>query len=369
MKKVLISIILLVVVFVSCTHDPEELIAPNDPDVSEEPTDTTLVVFDMSAVPYPELSTYNFFHSPMSALEPVPGVLPFEPITSLFSDYAHKKRFVWMPEGASAQYVEDGSVLNFSDGAVLIKNFYFDNVLPDNMRRIMETRIMFKRNGAWESACYKWNAQQTEAYFDMNGSFNPLEWVDALGVSHQVNYRIPAAAECHTCHKISGIDTPIGPKPQNLNKSLAYATGTMNQLDKWAQMGYLQSSFPSNIVTTVRWDDPTQTLTDRVRAYVDMNCAHCHGDGRHCDYRPMRFAWQETADLVNLGVCVPPEDLIDPTFNYIVSSGQPNRSMLFHRLSSTAEDVRMPLLGRTVVHQEALDLFNEWINSLSPPCP
>ncbi len=366
MKKALLTILLVIAVFVSCTNEPEELIAPEVPETPQN--GTSPVVFDMDEVPYPILSTYNFYDGAMADLEPVAGVLPYDVITPLFSDYAHKKRFVWMPADVSAQYVDDKSILNFPEGAVLIKNFYYDGVQPGNVRRIMETRILFKRNGVWEFADYRWNPEQTEAYFDLNGSITPLDWVDELGVSKHVDYRIPAAAECHTCHKISGIDTPVGPKPQNLNATYDYSTGAANQLAKWSAMGYLQGGYPSDIATTVKWNDPTQTLTDRVRAYVDMNCAHCHGDGRHCDYRPMRFAWHETGDMVNLGVCVPPEDPIDPSYIYIVAAGNVNRSMLYHRITSTAEDVRMPLLGRTLVHEEAVTLFADWINTLTPPC-
>lgn len=365
MKKVLLLIVLVMAVL-SCTHDPEELVAPLVP--GGPVGGTSPVVFDMDAVPYPVLSTYNFYQGPLADLEPVEGVLPYDVITPLFSDYAHKERFVWMPQGLGAEYVGDGTVLSFPAGTVLIKNFYYDNVLPQHARRIMETRLLFKRDGAWEFACYKWNMEQTEAYFDLNGSVNPLDRVDGNGIIRHVDYRIPAEAECHTCHKIGGIDTPIGPKPQNLNRSYDYASGTAGQLEKWASVGYLRGGYPTNIATTVRWDDPAQDLTDRVRAYVDMNCSHCHDAGRHCDYRPMRFAWHDTGDPVNLGVCVPPEDPIAPGLTYIVAAGNANRSMLHHRIASTAENVRMPLLGRTLVHEEAVALFTEWINAMDPPC-
>jgi DNA gyrase inhibitor GyrI len=36
-------------------------------------------------------------------------------------------------------------------------------------------------------------------------------------------------------------------------------TGTMNQLAKWAEMGYLAPGYPGSIATTVRWDDPAET--------------------------------------------------------------------------------------------------------------
>ncbi len=366
MKKVLLLLSLVVLVFVSCRNDAEEIIAPEP--TPPEVNDSSPVVFDPSQVPYATLSAYNFFEVPLSEMKPVQGVLPYDVITPLFSDYAHKKRFVWMPEGVSASYVNAKSILDFPDGTVLIKSFYFDNVLPGNTRRILETRLLFKVNGEWQFADYKWNAEQTEAYFDLNGSINPLDWVDEQGITRHVDFRIPAGAECHTCHKISGIDTPIGPKLRNLDRYYSYESGVADQLQKWEQMGYLSPGYPTDAEAVVAWDDPTQTLTDRVRAYVDMNCAHCHDEGRHCDYRPMRFAWQDTEDAVNLGVCIPPEDPIDPSFVYIVAANNVNRSMLYHRITSTAEDVRMPLLGRTVVHEEAVQLIEDWINSLPEPC-
>ncbi|MCB0786314.1 MAG: hypothetical protein KDC02_19165, partial [Flavobacteriales bacterium] len=69
------------------------------------------------------------------------------------------------------------------------------------------------------------------------------------------------------------------------------------------------------------------------------------------------------------GLCVPPEDPIQPDMTYIVSAGLPERSMMHFRLASTAVNARMPLLGRTVVHEEGLALITEWIESIDPPCP
>ena len=54
--------------------------------------------------PLPSLSEYGFFDSPLASLQPRDRVLPYEPITSLFTDYAFKKRFVWMPEGAEVPF-------------------------------------------------------------------------------------------------------------------------------------------------------------------------------------------------------------------------------------------------------------------------
>jgi uncharacterized repeat protein (TIGR03806 family) len=264
--------------------------------------------------------------------------------------------------------VADSVVLDFPDGAVMIKNFYYDHVQPDDERRIIETRRSVQTSGEWHFADYVWNDAQTEAVLDLNGSNTPVQWLDDLGVLRNVMYRIPSEVECKTCHKASNIAIPIGPKPQNIKKPFTYPEGTMDQMAKWEAMGYLTSGYPATIETVAKWDDPYADLNDRVRAYVDVNCSHCHSEGRHCDYRPMRFAWHETTVPENLGICVPPDDPIEPSQDYIVSAGHPERSMLYYRINSTAEAVRMPLFGRTLIHEEAVTLFHDWINSLSPPC-
>jgi uncharacterized repeat protein (TIGR03806 family) len=365
MKKVLLALVLMSA-FVSACRKEEAEDVPVTPD--PPPTQTSPVVFDMTQVPYGVLSTYNFFLGNMADLAPVYGVLPYDVITPLFSDYAHKKRFLWMPAGVKATYVDDKSVLDFPNGAVMIKNFYYDHVLPEDATRIIETRLLFKRNGAWEFADYIWNAEQTEATLDLVGSYVPLTWLNDDGTQHSTTYRVPSAAECQTCHKRDNLPIPIGPKPQNLNMDLAYSDGTMNQLTKWNQFGYLNSGYPSNIETVVRWDDPTASLNDRVRAYVDMNCSHCHAADRHCDYRPMRFAWSETVDPAMLGVCVAPDDPLLPQQTHIVKPGNLERSLLYYRISATDETVRMPLLGRTVVHEEGRQLIQDWILSLTQVC-
>ncbi|MEZ4800116.1 MAG: hypothetical protein R2809_10145 [Flavobacteriales bacterium] len=46
----------------------------------------------------------------MSELHPNERVLPYDVITPLFTDYAKKKKFVWMPEGTSAIYASDNNM-------------------------------------------------------------------------------------------------------------------------------------------------------------------------------------------------------------------------------------------------------------------
>ena len=116
---------------------------------SSQPLPSGGVHFDPDEAPYPKLSDYGFFRaiSP-EAFSPNEGVLLYEPITPLFTDYAHKARYVWMPDSVQASVAEDGR-LQFPDNSVLIKHFYYpaDFSQPSQGRDLVETRLLMKRDG------------------------------------------------------------------------------------------------------------------------------------------------------------------------------------------------------------------------------
>ncbi len=373
MKKNYFLIILLASFsFYSCS-DKDDTYIPIDP--------VSPVTVDLTQVPYPKLSDYKFFEGELKNQMPSLNVLPYEPASALFTDYAHKKRFVWMPPGLKSTYDSDSSVLELPVGAALIKTFYYDNVeniTPSGGTRIIETRIMIRKTEGWIFAEYVWNEEQTEAYFDLAGQNTAVTW-NENGVVKSANYRIPSEEQCIVCHKAKKVvgeeeltvHIPIGIKPQNLNFDLNYGTDSKNQLTKWIEQGYLDGNFtlPSVENSTVNYNDTSKSLEDRARSYVDINCAHCHQADRHCDYRPMRFAFHETFNnQTNMGVCVNTMDMQDfpAALSKIVTPGNKNRSMLYYRLNTENPGYMMPLHGRSIIHEEGVSLIESWINSLEP---
>ena len=364
--------------FLSCGTDDENYVFIPDP--------TSPVTVDLSQVPYAKLSDYHFFDGEIKNQNPSLDVLPYEPASSLFTDYAHKKRFVWMPKNTSATFNGDEKVLELPVGAALVKTFYYDNVqniTPAGGTRIIETRIMIRKFSGWIFANYVWNDEQTEAFLDLEGSYTDISWKDENNVIKSTNYRIPNEIQCIVCHKTNqvvdgnttSVNIPIGIKPQNLNFSKNFGTANANQLTKWMQEGYLQNNFslPTASNTAIDYNDVSKPISLRARSYVDINCAHCHQTNQHCDYRPMRYAFNETGaqnGLTNMGVCVETQDMqdFDESLAQIVNPGNVNRSMMHFRLNTTNEAYRMPLHGRTIIHEEGVQLVEAWINSLSS-CP
>jgi uncharacterized repeat protein (TIGR03806 family) len=359
-----------IILIFSCTDNDDEEYIPVSP-----------VTVDLTQVPYPNLSDYHFFEGEMKNQVPSLDVIPYEPISSLFTDYAHKKRFIWLPKGTKATYNGDDEILELPLGAAIIKTFYYDNVQPSNTTKIIETRIMIRKSEGWIFADYVWNDEQTEAYLDLNGSTKNITFKDENDVTRTVDYRIPNESQCIVCHKTKSYENgnyvqkniPIGIKPQNLNKTYNYVNDTKNQLTKWIELGMLENNFslPSETNTIVDYNDSSKPLEKRVRSYFDINCAHCHKEHGHCDYRPMRFAFSETLNnSTNMGVCVSTQDMqnFEPALSKIVTPGNIYRSMLYYRLNTIDETYRMPLHGRTLIHDEGVLLVEEWINSLTNPC-
>ena len=324
------------------------------------------VNYNINEMPYDNLSEYNFFQGELKNLDPVYGVIPYELISSLFTDYSIKNRFLWMPDGVSAEYISSSSVFDFPVGTILIKNFSYDDVLPEMISKNIETRLMIKKESGWIFADYIWNEDQSEALFNLDGSIVDIAWLQN-GQERNINYRIPSASECLTCHKILDDAIPNGVKPRNINKTLDYRSNSMNQLDKWMEMGYL-NSYPADIEAVANWKDLSEPLEKRVRSYIDINCAHCHSDNTHCEYRPIRLNFEATEDLANMGVCLTPDTDLGNGTDLIINPGNISRSVLHFRMTSNEEQYRMPLIGRSIVHDEAIEMIEEWINSLDNNC-
>jgi hypothetical protein len=82
----------------------------------------------------------------------------------------------------------------------------------------------------------------------------------------------------------------------------------------------------------------------------------------------MRFAFSETTVPANMGICVQPQEFINSSLTYIVAKRSPLRSALYYRMNNVVESERMPLLGRTIIHTEAVDMIREWISTMDATC-
>ncbi|MFT7197272.1 MAG: putative repeat protein (TIGR03806 family) [Marinoscillum sp.] len=315
-----------------------------------------------------QLSEWGFFDLPLNTLLPTKGVVPYELNTPLFSDYALKSRFVKIPKGTQANY-HATEVMDFPKGTILIKNFYYVNDLTNKNsdKRIIETRLLLNDEQGWNALTYVWNDEQTEATLEIAGRNVPVSWTDLNGTLRQVNYSVPNLGQCKSCHELSGRMSLIGPTARQLNKAYTYSSGPSNQLDYWSAHGML-TGLPEISARPLLpiWDDPnTGSLAERSRAWLEINCAHCHRPEGPAKNTGLYLTYNES-DPYKLGIMKPPVAAGRGSggLKFGIVPSKPEESILYHRIASTDPGVMMPEVGRKLTHEEGILLIKNWIAAM-----
>lgn len=324
---------------------------------------------DRTELNYKEnLSEYGFFKGDIKLQSPNDGVVPYSLNSPLFSDYAHKLRFVRLPNGLKVNYNPD-SVLQFPVGTAIVKTFYYKNDERNDRlgRRLMETRVLLHESKGWVALPYIWNKEQTEAVLEVAGGSENVSWLNQKGEKQSVEYNIPNMNQCKGCHERAGKITPIGPSARQLNSDFDYLEGRANQLTHWTEKGYLQH-LPidkKSIPYLVNYSDHSASLDDRVKAYLDINCAHCHNSQGPARSSGLFLGW-DVKDKTAYGFLKPPVAAGRGSGNlkYDIVAGKPEESILYFRMSSRDPGVMMPELGRSLNHDEGVELVKNWIKSL-----
>ncbi|OQW73074.1 MAG: hypothetical protein BVN33_11320 [Proteobacteria bacterium ST_bin13] len=341
------------------------------------------------------LADWGLFDVKDGHIAPRAGLVSYELATPLFSDYAQKWRAVFVPKGMSAKY-DPVKTFDFPVGTIIAKTFYYatpvgtapgtsehvlkvtpavyqpgDKGLDLSHARMIETRLLVKRADGWQALPYVWNAEQTEATLQRTGAEIPLVF-DEAGKSTRFTYTVPNVNQCAGCHATDRTKTlmPIGPKARHLNRDFPGIGGDINQLTRLTKIGYLLGApSPATAPRDARFTDLTASIDARARAYLDINCAHCHSATG-----PARVSglWLDspTMDLRKLGTCKPPIAAGTGTGNrvYSIVPGHPEQSIMAYRLESDDPGEMMPENGRSLTHAEGVALIKQWIAGLKGGC-
>jgi len=314
---------------------------------------------------FPEkLSDFEFFLDDSAQL-PNDKVIPYELISTLFSDYSYKQRWVYVPGNKKAKYVENW-VFDFPTGSALIKTFYYpvDERAPELGKQLLETRLLLRKESGWQAVSYAWNEEQNEAYKKIAGKTINVAWTDFMGEEKTVRYRVPNVNQCKECHDADDKISPIGPKARNINKKFDFKDGEFNQLVYWMNREIIDD-YPMDLISPVDWTDETKDINDRVRSYLDVNCGHCHSPTGNANSTGLYLHLNETRDI-NLGVFKKPVATGRGSggYKYSIVPGKPEESILLYRMESMDPGVMMPESGRALTHKEAVEMVREWIYGL-----
>jgi uncharacterized repeat protein (TIGR03806 family) len=306
----------------------------------------------LSERPATTLAAYRLFRD-VAGKEPNTGVVAYDLPTPLFSDYATKRRYVFLPPEVRAQHREDGAI-EFPVGAVLIKTFEYpaDMRQADSAIRTIETRLFIRGRAGWTANTYVWNADGTEARLQVAGASTRVTWTGSDGVDHSIDYAIPNRNQCKGCHSVDGELAPIGPTAVHFAEP--DRTGE-TELARWTRLGLLDGA-PQASTPAARGSDA------QARAYLDINCAHCHNPRGPANTSGLDLRATQT-DAAKWGLRKRPiaAGRASADLSFAIDPGHPERSILLHRMESTDPGVMMPELGRTTVHAEGVALVRAWI--------
>ncbi|MCA9701778.1 MAG: hypothetical protein KC431_29930, partial [Myxococcales bacterium] len=245
---------------------------------------------DLEALPYETLSEYGFFLGELQELNPAAGVHPYTVVSPLFSDFAGKDRFMYLPEG-STLHVDwqaaspgpggEGELWDWPMGSVLIKNFYFDldrsNPGQEENAKLVETRLLVRFPDGWEVYTYLWDDEETEAVLTKFGKLVEIAFTDEQGQPATQEYKVPSLEQCGSCHARDNVLYTLGPVSLQMNYDVVRDGQTINQMQWLADRGLFDEALPdlSDYPTLVNPMGGSGTLDQKARSYLHANCSHC----------------------------------------------------------------------------------------------
>jgi uncharacterized repeat protein (TIGR03806 family) len=341
---------------------------------ASEPSDTAQVRPNPAPIgaPWQTLSEWRLF-SDIEGQIPSEGVIPFEVISVLYADDAEKHRFLYLPPGGKIGW-KDTERWDFPVGTILVKTFSYprDARAPEQGVQALETRLLVhEAEGAWAAHVYVYGDSPSEALHVRSGRTLEVDRIDEQGTLRHERYNVPTEFDCESCHGIKADMRPLGPRTRQMDREHDYGQGLENQIDYLARLGSFDTT-PS--AERQRLADPfgDGPIVERARSFMDANCAHCHSLGGKSDSTGYWINYENTDPVTgnpsHWGVCKFPTSAGNASggLTYDIVPGNPDASIVIHRMASTEPRIKMPPLLTRRADERGIQVLREWIASMPP---
>jgi uncharacterized repeat protein (TIGR03806 family) len=317
--------------------------------------------------PFPtRLSETGLFVS-VKEQTPARGVMAYGVNAPGWIDGASAQRFLALPGDTQIQFAESRG-WNFTNGAVLVQTISMKREAGDSAsERKIETRVLLKQEGEWAGYSYRWNEEQTDAALvRKEGQDIELRLDQTDGTVYTRAWHIPSRAECLACHSRAA-NFVLGLSSVQMNRDFESAGTTSNQIFRLATLGMLsgvtnQSS--SSLGRLVNPYDESEEVEKRARSYLHANCSVCHVEAGGGNAQ-MELEITRDRDRMRLIEARPQHDTFGIVNAMLIAPGEPERSVLLHRLRRRGPG-QMPPLGTRRVDEGGVSLIREWIARMKP---
>lgn len=332
------------------------------------------------------LSTTGLF-SQVRTHQLASGVVPFTINAHQWQDYATAEYFIALPGTTSVQDYENKKPFandvswnpihfHVPKDAVVGKtiSLEMEKGNPQSRKRI-ETQILHFDGEAIQGYTFAWRDDQSDAdLVPADGGETLLRIRDAnFGGIRPQNWTFASRVQCGQCHN-PWAGYWLGFNREQLHRELPNG---INQLVELHRVGVLKRignenkplpAYSRQELATIRRVvdpfDPSQSINDRARSYLDVNCGHCHrfGGGGSVEFHIHRDADLKSKHLWD---AKPTRGTFDLSHARILAPGDPKRSVLYYRMAKFGSG-RMPHLGSDLPDEQGLRLIHDWIRSLEP---
>lgn len=301
----------------------------------------------------------------VSDLSPAPGLLPYEPNLTFWSDHAVKQRWFAIPNATDAMTWRREANWSFPTGMLFVKHFDLELTRGDPAtKRRLETRVLVKTDTSTYGVSYRWNDAQTEATLVPDEGVEFDLQINDGGVLRTQRWGIPSRSSCLTCHTPQA-GGPLSFSTRQLNRPGVIHGYSGNQLSTLAAAGYFANTVEDThtLPRHVRPDEALYSVEARARSYLAVNCAYCH----RADGTVSGATWDgreqlSLADthLIN-GVAI--NNQANPA-NRLVVPGDTTHSVVFNRVAVQNGFTRMPPLATHELDATGIELLADWIAAL-----
>lgn len=301
--------------------------------------------------------------------QPDPALIPYSVNADGWIDGAKAQRWIALPGESRIEYTSSGG-WNFPDGSVVVQTLSLESEVgnPASSRRV-ETRLLTRQKGEWAGYSYKWDETQTDAVLvPSRGEERELIVRDpAAGNGTRAQpWRYPSRSECMACHSRAA-NYVLGLTELQMNKVHRYEAASDNQLRTLQHLGVLNKpprKTPAELPKLANPYDETQALDSRARSYLHANCSVCHVEAGGSNSQ-MELKFTTRLERMKILEARPQHDTFGIDNAMLVAPGDPDRSILFQRLSRRGRG-QMPPLVSARVDEKAVALFREWIRQMTP---
>ena len=303
-----------------------------------------------SMEPFPKtLSGTGLFESTKDH-KTVKGVIPYKINAPAWRDGAKVEKFTAIPEGEKL-FLRWDAKWEIPDGGVIFQTLSMPT--ESGFKRV-ETQMIHREGMLYNFRTFKWRDDQSDAdLVSKDGDFSEI----SFGKDKKMNWQFHSNSQCLTCHNSM---TP--------SMTLGFSTDQLNidkQITKWWGKNLVKGNpkWVERMKVLVNPHDETKDLEARAKAYLHVNCAHCHQQGGVGGRAKFRLNF----DIAALDARMIGEKAIVPLFTgtdgLLISPGDPHKSELYRRLSIRGGG-QMPLFGSTVEDKKGSELIFKWIKSL-----